>query len=68
VNGDLTINSHDVLPSLEGLSGIATVNGELAITYNHCLSQSDALTFAAGVNVGIPPVNVTANGENYPCV
>ena len=66
VGGDLKIFVNDVLPTLEGLSGLAEVDGGLSIDHNDCLSQADAEAFAEGIEVG-RIVSVHDNGANYPC-
>jgi len=66
VGSTLHIWDNDSLSSLSGLSGLATVGDNLMINSHVCLSQAEAETFAAGVDVS-GGVDVFDNGADYPC-
>ena len=62
----LEISTNNSLTSLDGLSNTVSVDGDLNISHNDCLSQTEAEAFAAGITVG-GTVTVEDNGANYPC-
>jgi hypothetical protein len=55
------VQENDVLTSLEGLSGLEVVHGDLNISRNPQLSQSEAEAFAARLEVA-GEVIVQGNG------
>lgn len=62
----LFIYENDSLPNLDGLSGFTNVGWDLTIALNDCLSQEEAESFAAPLDVG-DDVCVEDNGVDYPC-
>ena len=70
VGGDLYVYDNAFLTSLAGFTSLATVGGDLNISYNstvyNCLSQAEAEAFAATINVA-GSIDVSGNGAYIPC-
>jgi len=64
--GTLYLGHNDSLSSLTGLSSLTTVNSDVVVHYNACLSQADADAFSTTLAIG-GSVSVHDNGSDYPC-
>ncbi len=66
--GNLTIQANDVLNNIDGLGGLAVINGVLAITANPMLCISSVNCVGSGiVQPAVPPESWSTQGNDEGC-